>query len=246
MKDLERPLLVLIHGWGFDCGVFQGLTKVLEISFRIQTVNLPGYAGQPMVSNYLLTDIVNILSDKVTEPAIYLGWSMGGLITLELAFRSPEKVKKLILLTSTPCFAKKDDWAMAMDRSILENFISAYNKEPDHTLDKFSYLATEGNRSSRNWIRALRELSSQVDPRALEKGLEILLHSDLRSAVSTLTMPAFMIFGENDPLVPVGVEQEIRNLNDAIETQIISNAGHTPFLTNTDLIAERIYEFAAG
>ena len=232
----------MIHGWGFDSGVFNSLIEILENRFRIQTIDLPGYGDQNLIGKSSLSDLTLFVSDQVSEPAVYLGWSMGGLIALELAKKHPSKVKKLILLTSTPCFAKKENWSYAMDRSVLENFVSAYNKEPELTLDKFSYLASEGNINSRNWIRELKKLSSKVDPVALEQGLQILLNTDLREGLKDLQIPTMMIFGEKDSLVPVGVEKEIRLLNEAISTKIINGSGHTPFLTDTKLVAETIID----
>ena len=233
----------MIHGWGFDSGVFTSLIEIMENRFRIQAIDLPGYGDQSLVGKSSLSGLAKFVMDQVSEPATYLGWSMGGLIALELTKNHPEKVKSLILMTSTPCFAKKENWPQAMDRSILENFVSAYNKEPELTLDKFSYLASEGNKNPRNWIRELKKLSrSKVDPLALEQGLQVLLNTDLRENFKDLEIPTLMIFGEKDSLVPVGVEKEIRLLSEKIKTKIISGSGHTPFLTESELVAETIID----
>ncbi len=233
----------MIHGWGFDSGVFTSLIEIMENRFRIQAIDLPGYGDQSLVGKSSLSGLAKFVMDQVSEPAIYLGWSMGGLIALELAKNHPEKIKSLILMTTTPCFAKKENWSHAMDRSILENFVSAYNKEPELTLDKFSYLASEGSKNPRNWIRELKKLSTaKVDPLALEQGLQILLNSDLRENIKDLQISTLMIFGEKDSLVPVGVEKEIGLLNEAIRTKIIKGSGHTPFLTDTELVAETIID----
>lgn len=242
MDNKDRPLLVLIHGWGFDSGVFKSLIGIVEHRFRIQTIDLPGYGDQKLVGKSSLSDLALFVSDQVSETAIFLGWSMGGLLALELAKNHPEKVKSLILMTSTPCFAKKENWLQAMDRSILENFVSAYNKEPEQTLDRFSYLASEGNKNPRNWIRELKKLSSKVAPIVLEQGLQVLLNTDLRENLKDLKIPTLMIFGEKDSLVPVGAEKEIGLLNRKIRTKIIPGSGHTPFLTDTDLVAETIID----
>ncbi len=233
----------MVHGWGFDSGVFKNLIGILEYQFRIQTIDLPGYGNQQAVGKQSLSDLSKLVGEQISEPAVFLGWSMGGLMTLSLAEAEPEKVKSLIMITSTPCFARKENWLQAMDRKILENFISVYNKEPEQTLDKFSYLASEGSKSPRNWIRELKKLStSEVEPEALEEGLQILLKTDLRQTLRNLKIPALMIFGEKDSLVPIGVEKEICLINSSIRTKIISDSGHTPFLTDTVLVAEAISE----
>ncbi len=246
IKD-NRQLLVMIHGWGFDTGVFKNLADRLETDYRLQLIDLPGYAGKSDVSEYSLQNITAIVAEQIEDQVIIIGWSMAGLIGIDLACRYPEKVKKLILLTSTPCFGKKRDWSAAMDRNILKKFVMEYNKQPAETLDKFSYLAAEGTKNPRSWIRELKRLSiKKVSQQALEQGLQILLMSDLRNNLKEVKVPILMIFGEKDSLVPVSAEKEVKLLNEKIATRIIPGSGHTPFLTDTKMVSKFINEHVAG
>ncbi len=236
----------MIHGWGFDSGVFEAINEVFEKNYRTQKINLPGYGGEKVLCGYSLSSMSSYIRDKVIEPAVFIGWSMGGLVALELAKTEPECVKSLILIASTPCFVKKENWSEAMDQKVLEGFILAYNKEPAMTRDKFGRLVTSGNKNPRSWIRELHSLSkSKIEPVVLEQGLQILLNTDLRENLKDLKTPAMMIFGERDTLVPVAVEKQIKLLNPRIKTRIISNSGHIPFVTETDQVAELIHEHIA-
>ncbi len=239
--------MIMIHGWGFDSGVFKPIAKQLEKNYQVKRINLPGYGGSTVDSVYSLHGYARYVIDKIEESAIVVGWSLGGLIALETARYEPDRVKKLVLITTTPCFSRRVDWPHAMDRRVLENFISAYNKEPQETLEKFRFLATEGNRHPRNWIRKLRNFSEgSVDQRALQQGLEILMYCDYREQMKSVEKPVLMIFGQNDTLVPVAVEKEIRALNTNVETRIIADSGHIPFLTHTNVTADLINEYSAG
>ncbi|MFK8066861.1 MAG: alpha/beta fold hydrolase [Gammaproteobacteria bacterium] len=239
----KLPLIVMIHGWGFDSGVFEAINNVFEKNYRTQRINLPGYGGERLLSKYSLAELARYVDRDVLEPAIFIGWSMGGLVALELAKSNPDLVLSLTLIASTPCFVKKDNWLEAMDQKILEGFIIAYSKEPEITQDKFNYLTATGNKNSRSWIKELKSLSrSKVDPVALEQGLQILLKTDLRENIKELKTPALMIFGEKDSLIPVAVEKQIKSINPKIITEIIQNSGHIPFITETDQIVRLINE----
>ena len=59
--------------------------------------------------------------------------------------------------------------------------------------------------------------SGQVDPKALKAGLTILKETDLRLELAHLKIPATMVFGKEDTLVPAAVADEIQKLNMGIK-----------------------------
>lgn len=239
----EKKRIVFIHGWGYDSSVFQSLIEVLEDSFRVQTINLPGYNGEFDVSEYTLSSLIGVVGRQIKEPVTLVGWSMGGLVAMKLAEQYPERINKLILLAATPCFSKKDAWKEAMERKVLKNFRAAYNKEPKETLDKFSYLTVEGSTNQRAWLRKLKNMCDvEMSQNALKKGLLILEDTDLRNVLTRLKVPTLMMFGENDSLIPLRVESEIKKRNPDIETVVIKSAGHIFFMTDTKQVARRITE----
>lgn len=243
MSNAHKQQIVMIHGWGYDSSVFKTLVETLKSNFRVQTVNLPGYNNTPAVSEYTLNKLALQIENQIGEDVTVIGWSMGGLVAMQLAELFPNKVTKLILLTSTPCFSRKETWTEAMDRKVLKNFLVAYNKQPKETLERFTYLTTEGSNNPRNWLRVLKKLTEvEVSQEALEKGLDLLINSDLRDLMRRLDIPILMIFGEKDSLVPVTSKDEVKKLNPKIDINVIKDAGHIPFITDTETVARLITE----
>lgn len=241
MTEDKRPRLAIIHGWGFDKGVFSELSLHLQQDFHLQLIDLPGYGTEAGTDNYTLDDLAGFVERKISGAAIIAGWSMGGLVAMTATRRFPEKFRHLVLLSTTPCFVQKPDWPYAMKRKVLENFIEGYNKEPQETMDKFSYLTTAGSPDARNWLRELKKRNTKrPSTAALEKGLQLLLASDLREDLKWIEIPALMLFAEHDSLVPVAVAEEISKLNEAIEIRVLKEAGHAPFLTHAEEIAALI------
>lgn len=241
MIEDKRPLLAILHGWGFDKGVFSELSLHLQQDFHLQLIDLPGYGDEAMTEKYTLEDLAEFVECKITSPAIITGWSMGGLVAIMAARRCPEKFSHLVLLATTPCFVQKPDWPYAMKRRVLENFIEGYNKEPQETLEKFTYLTTSGGPDARNWLRELKKRTTKrPTTTALERGLHLLLESDLREELSLISVPSLMLFAEQDSLVPVAVAEEIIKLNEAIDIHVLNQSGHAPFLTHAGEIASFI------
>jgi pimeloyl-[acyl-carrier protein] methyl ester esterase len=235
----------MIHGWGFDSSVMKTLADSLRDSFEVVLINLPGYVDQPLVSDYSLRNLASIVGDRVENDSIVLGWSMGGLVALELAKHYPSKIQSLVLLASTPCFEEKSDWTNALSAKVLNNFICGYNSQPLKTLEKFTFLAAEDSHQPRNWIRDLKMLSSgQLDPEALKAGLTILKEADLRLELSQLKISTTMVFGQEDTLVPAAVADEIQKLNREINISILPDCGHSLFLSHTQQVANIIRHHA--
>ena len=83
------PTLVLLHGWGLNVRVWDGLAAALCDRFRIVTVDLPGHgrsAWLPQRSS--LEEQAAQVGETVAAIAgeySLLGWSLGGQIALQLA-----------------------------------------------------------------------------------------------------------------------------------------------------------------
>jgi len=90
---LKRPLL--IHGWGFSSKIFKG--------FRGIKYDLPGH-GRGKRDYRGFEEILEELAQVTYKEHDVVGWSLGGSVALLFALRFPEKVRRLILIGTTPHF----------------------------------------------------------------------------------------------------------------------------------------------
>ena len=79
------PDLVLIHGWALHGGVFAPLARRLAPHFRLHLVDLPGHGLSRDPDETLDLRSVAVHVAAQTPPAIWLGWSLGGLLALRAA-----------------------------------------------------------------------------------------------------------------------------------------------------------------
>jgi pimeloyl-[acyl-carrier protein] methyl ester esterase len=78
---------------------------------------------------------------------------------------------------------------------------------------------------------------------ALEGGLELLRHSDLRAALRQLQVPVLLMLGGRDRLVPRLAGRAMADLAPKAHLHEIVAAGHVPFLTHEAECARVLDDF---
>ena len=87
-------------------------------------------------------------------------------------------------------------------------------------------------------MQTVRQLQHAIDERGLPKkaalfsGLKILSGTDLTAAVGNLGCAVSWLLGEKDALVPVELAAVLKTLSTTADIQVISGAGHAPFVSH--------------
>lgn len=238
------PALVMIHGWAMHCEIFAPLTALLEKHFTCHLVDLPGH-GRSLDdhSELNLVAIANEISQR-TPPAIWCGWSLGGLVALQAA--QHHALRGLIMLCASPRFVKAGHWLHGMATSVFTGFEHDLRKDYRGTLDRFISLEAHGSDHMREELRLLREAVfafGEPAERVLCEGLELLENTDLIDACRDLKMPSLWIAGKRDRLVSPQAMQAASELCHG-EFIAVQGGGHAPFLTHADQVAHSILEFS--
>lgn len=241
----EGPPLVMIHGWALHAGVFAPLVQRLAGQYCLHLVDLPGHgysrdAGVPLALEACVADIA-----ARTPPAVWLGWSLGGLFALHAA-TTHTQVRGLVMLAATPRFVRDEDWPHAVDPSVFLQFGRDLDRDYAGTLERFLALDTIGSEHAREELRSLKQTlyaRGEPAPRALQEGLALLENSDLRPALPTLTAPNLWISGRRDRLVsPAGMDAAAALAPHGRHIEI-AGGGHAPFLGHADRVATEIDGF---
>jgi pimeloyl-[acyl-carrier protein] methyl ester esterase len=242
------PALVLLHGWGMHAGIFAPLADALRERFTLHLVDLPGHGrARDSAMPLRLAPVADALAAALPR-ALWVGWSLGGLVALQVAQAHAARVRGLAMLAAPPCFCRRDDWPAGMDPAVFEQFGADLDRDYAGTLDRFLALEAQGSDRMRAELRTLRhEVHAVGDPaaRALAEGLAILHDADLRPGLPALAMPSLWIAGRRDRLVAPAALHAAAALAPGGHAIEVAGAGHAPFLTHADAVAAAIDEFAA-
>mgnify|MGYP001559869254 CR=1 FL=1 len=241
--------LVLVHGWGLHGGIWGDLPARLAKYFRVTTLDLPGHGRSREVSSDLsLAAFTDSVAELCPGAAIWLGWSLGGLIALHAALRHPQKVAKLVLVGATPKFVQAPDWPHAMPTEVFAGFARSLAQDYRATLLRFLSLHAGNSESARALLKQLRaEMFAQGEPQpeALAAGLAILEQTDLRARLMEIQVPALVVHGSHDRLAPPAAGEYLAAQLPQARLLRLEGAGHAPFLSHAALFADAVCVEAA-
>ena len=254
-KEQSIPI-VLLHGWGLNSAVWQPLIANLSTeftdAFHVITVDLPGFGTNVnnKVSPYDLANVCQHIVNTIEQPAIYLGWSLGGLVATEMALTYPEKVLGLITVASSPRFTEQRVEQSIDEKEVNQliwsgikpHVLTAFHKQlavnAEKTINGFLKLQAMGSPHVRQDIKQISQLVFQYEmasKNTLDESLKLLETSDYRSKLININQPFLRLYGSADSLVPKSIIEQVDKFTANSSGQyIFEGASHAPFISHLD------------
>ncbi|PKN11977.1 MAG: pimelyl-ACP methyl ester esterase [Deltaproteobacteria bacterium HGW-Deltaproteobacteria-4] len=232
--------LVFIHGWGSSAAIFDELMSRLP-DCHCLAPDLPGYGASTASATIdlaaLAEDLLHWFDALKLETVTLLGWSLGGMIAQELAARFPQHIKRLILLATTPCFVATPDWPHGLTDTSVRALARDFKRAPTPTLANFWSLQFQGE------CPPPSPLLVDVETATALGGLELLRRIDLRSHLSAITLPALVLHGSADVIIPIGAGRFLSAALPQAHFHEFSGCGHAPFYRAAAPVSALIRDF---
>ena len=248
----EGAPLVLLHGWAMHSGFWGPLASRLACRHRVHAVDLPGHGESPALPHFTLDDVVAALDatfDAVGVPLTLVGWSLGGLVAMRWALARPDRVRRLVLVSTSPRFVASGDWPHAMEQETLDRFGDELRVAWKLTVQRFLALQLHGAENQRALLGDMRRrLSSRKAPSAatLTEALDLLRQCDFREEASRIGQPALVVSGDRDTLAFPAAGRFLAERLPNARFALIAGAAHVPFLSHADAFGAALDEFIDG
>ena len=240
--------LVLLHGWGMNGAVWQQTVDRLSVHFTVHVVDLPGYGYSQSLHAPDIKSMAEMVVHSAPDNAIWVGWSLGGLIATQISLDFPERVNKLVTVASSPKFAAENRWR-GIKPSVLQAFTEQLVEDFQSTVERFMGLQAMGSPTARQDVKALKKaIFSRPLPssEALLVGLNMLASVDLRAHLTTIDKPFLRLYGRLDGLVPIKVAHDLETSLANSKSYIFTQSSHAPFMTELDDFCQKIVQFCGG
>ena len=109
----------LIHGWAANGRIFDPLRPLLPAHWQVHAPDLPGHGTTPLEGAFDIAAAADQIAAQMPCNSDVLGWSLGGVVALFIAYRHPDKVRHLCLTASFAKFLATPAYPQGVSRSAL-------------------------------------------------------------------------------------------------------------------------------
>lgn len=222
------PRIILIPGWAHDALAMEELRKNLESAANVCPVSCGNLwssdtaAGAP--SSYARN--LGRMIEKTGEIAFVAGWSLGGMIALETACCRPELVAGVILIATTPRFCSGQNWTAGAPPGALRVMARKFKRDSREVLEGFFKNVALPSPEREEMLSLKIEKARVMNPLELLSGLNYLSVTDLRNEATKINVPALVLHGKRDCVIPVEAGMALKSLLPISEGRIYDNYGH--------------------
>jgi pimeloyl-ACP methyl ester carboxylesterase len=164
----------------------------------------------------------SVLDELDIEKTAVMGHSMGALIALGLAVGSPERVKRLVLVSPAIGLTNK-----TVTSSVVP-------------------LVAAGRYLQPAFVPTLFYDAVRAGPLTLWRAARELLAFDAGEQLRSLTTPTLIVHGERDALVPLATAKALRDRIPHAEMYVIRGAGHVPMFERAHEFNDVVLRFLAA
>lgn len=252
----EGPPLVMLHGFTGSGESWRELAASLADRCTTIAVDLPGHgrsSAPPDAGRYALPrfadDLARVLDALGLERVALLGYSMGGRAALHFALRHPERLRALVLESTSPGIddpraraervAGDESLAASIERDGIEAFVAHWERLP--LWESQASLPAPARERLRAQRRAgsVRGLAHSL--RGAGAGVEPPLHDRL----GAITLPVLLVAGALDEKY-VALAQLMAARLPWPRLEVVEAAGHAVHLERPAAFARLVADFLTG
>ncbi len=222
-----KPLL-LLHGWGCEGSIFDGVRAYLEAQYTVYAFDLPGFGGSSEPDSvWCSEDYVDMLhsfveSYSLSAPTL-VGHSFGGKLSILYASRYP--VERMVLIGS----------AGVKPRRTLKYYYKVYSYKALRHLSQLllprakaeqiiaKRRAKAGSSDYRNASERMRAILSRV------------VSEDMKSVMPKISAPTLLFWGDRDTATPISDAKIMERLIPDAGLVVATGCTHYAFLENRGL-----------
>jgi pimeloyl-ACP methyl ester carboxylesterase len=206
-KNGSGPFLILIEGLGVETWLYENNVSALSKHFTIIAYDNRGIGHSsipvgPYTIDMMVDDLLGLMDSLGIGKASLMGASMGGFTAMEFAIRHPERVEKLVLLSTTA--GGKEHVPMSM--KTLTKLLKAPEGAPREVIqDRLTMAYSDRFMADSTRVEHLIDLRLQnPQPKYGYKAQAAIgLKFDASKRLHKINVLTFIGHGREDILVPV-------------------------------------------
>lgn len=257
------PVLLLIHGMAGSSATWKHVFPALAQRFTVVAPDLLGHgeSGKPHRGEYALGAHANVLRDLLHvlgyERATFVGQSLGGGVAMQMAYQFPERCERLVLVGSGGLGREVNFVLRALTFPGAEYVfpLVCTPRLRDAGNAVASWLHGVGLRAAPTVEEMWRSYTSLADADTRQAFFRT-LHAVVDiggQAVSatdrlylTSQVPTLLIWGNQDPFIPVSHAVAAHEAMPGSRLVIFDNVGHFPHCEEPERFVQGLIDFVSS
>jgi pimeloyl-ACP methyl ester carboxylesterase len=235
--------LILLHGLTDTSRSWSMTLPLLERKYRVLIPDQRGHgASDAPACCYAVADfagdLVALMDAKGIAKATLAGHSMGGFIAQYTAIAYPERVDRLVLVSTGASGVGNEalDWVLEQARAM------AYPIDPG---SKFIEEWTSNvNPVDPVFLQHVKPETARTPPQTWTGATLGLMVQDHRHLLPRVKVPTLILWGDQDPLLLVASQELLREVLPGAERKTYEKAGHNLPWEHPERVAQDIIGFA--
>ncbi|MCM1252790.1 MAG: alpha/beta hydrolase [Clostridium sp.] len=220
-------VILLLHGWGSNITLFDGIIKTLSAKHRVIAPDMPGFGKTPEPQTpWCVDDYVDFVmkfmeSLQLKEVSIVVH-SFGGRVLFKMNARQnlPYTIRKAVLIDSAGIMPKKT-WKQKVSLRLYKMASSIMSTKVLHFLYPDAVEDMRKKRGSADYNNATPIMRAT---------LVKVVNEDLEPLISKIKCPTLLIWGDADTATPIEDARTMERLIKDAGLVVCEGAGHYSFL----------------
>lgn len=246
------PTVVLSHGWGMNSRAWDDVTAglcdaglgVLAYDHRACGQSDKDFGNVSIEA--LGSDIVALCEHLSLQAVVLNGWSLGGAVVVDAASKLGARLKGLVLTGgATPRYTQAEGFPHGGTAADVAGTVAALRADRVNFLHGLYFQGVFAAPVNDIVKEQAFRLALQAGP-AADASLGALATVDHRAIMKGLNVPALVITGEKDGVVPPGIAEFASKLLPRGRLAVMAGCGHAPFLEDAPTYKKLLHDFLGG
>jgi pimeloyl-ACP methyl ester carboxylesterase len=252
------PPVLMLHGLGGTKGSFLPTVAALADSYRTLAIDLPGFGdsvkpvGAAYDPRFFAKAVCGLMDACGIDRAHLIGNSMGGRVALEVGFRYPDRVDRIVGLAASPAWRRDRRWAPLV--KALRPELGLLQLAPRPVVEEFARRFVPGARAGWSAVGVDEFLRAYLQPRGRAAFYAALRHIYLDepegeegfwTRLRSLESDSLFVWGRHDRLVPIAFARHVREALPAAQ-HVELECGHVPQLEAPQATHAAVRRFLAA
>ncbi|MFA4922995.1 MAG: 2-succinyl-6-hydroxy-2,4-cyclohexadiene-1-carboxylate synthase [Ignavibacteriaceae bacterium] len=250
----RKTTIFFLHGFSGSSNDWEEIFSLFGKTYQLVAIDLPGFgkSDKPKKNQFYQTEflvqlITIVLNELKLREVVLTGYSMGGRLALQFAFKHPEKIKALVLESASPGIKTKFERQLRKEsdaklisfikKNSLKDFFSLWQNQP--------LFASQKNLPAKKQLGILRTKINANSKIGLINSLSNFGQGEMSNLWHNLPeifLPTLLLSGKLDTKYTT-IQDEMKNLLPNSRHKKVAGAGHNLHLEKPQDFVNLVRDF---